>query len=205
MPPRRLIALVDQEQGTGGPRLVRSPAVGVFEGLPEAGWFVRGGSVIGTLRIVGRRVGVLLPQGVSGRVDALGLDDSSVPVAFGQPLFEIRRLEASATEDAAGSPGAREGNGGEDVGLGMIEVRSPTHGVFYRRPSADRPPYVEVGSVVERGTVLGLVEVMKCFNPVTLAGPDTALRGEVVRILADDASEVGFGQVLFHIKREAGR
>jgi acetyl-CoA carboxylase biotin carboxyl carrier protein len=202
MPPRHLTALVDPPKEPGGPRLVRAPAVGVLEGLPEPGRLLDGGSLLGTFKILGRRVPVLLPPGASGRVESLLVEDSSVPVGFGQAILELAHLEAGPAEEAAA---AEQGDGAEDAGLGIIEVRSPTHGVFYRRPSPDRAAYVEVGSQVERGTVLGLVEVMKCFNPVTLQGGDADLRGVVARILAEDVSEVGFGQVLFHIRREAGR
>ena len=50
------------------------------------------------------------------------------------------------------------------------------------------------------GTVLGLVEVMKCFNQITYGGPDLPARGTVAQILAEDAAEVQFGQALFRVK-----
>ena len=72
--------------------------------------------------------------------------------------------------------------------------------VFYRRPSPDSPPYVEVGSQVSMGGMLGLVEIMKCFHHITYGGPGLPEGGEIVKILAEDASEVRFGQALFHVK-----
>jgi biotin carboxyl carrier protein len=48
--------------------------------------------------------------------------------------------------------------------------------------------------------VLGLVEIMKCFNQITYGGPGLPERGRVAEILAEDAAEVQFGQVLFRIK-----
>ena len=48
--------------------------------------------------------------------------------------------------------------------------------------------------------MLGLVEIMKCFHHITYGGPDLPPKGDTVKVLADDASEVRFGQTLFHIK-----
>jgi acetyl-CoA carboxylase biotin carboxyl carrier protein len=62
------------------------------------------------------------------------------------------------------------------------------------------PPYVEVGAEITTGSVLGLVEIMKCFNQITYGGPGLPQRGRVAEILAEDAAEVRFDQVLFRIK-----
>ena len=48
--------------------------------------------------------------------------------------------------------------------------------------------------------MLGLVEIMKCFHHITYGGVGLPESGEIVKILADDASEVRFGQPLFHVK-----
>ena len=48
--------------------------------------------------------------------------------------------------------------------------------------------------------MLGLVEIMKCFYQITYDGPGLPEKGQVAKILADDASEVHFGQALFSIK-----
>lgn len=42
-------------------------------------------------------------------------------------------------------------------------VLSPLPGTFYRKPTPDAAPYVDVGETVTAGTVIGLVEVMKQF------------------------------------------
>ncbi|MHC4860064.1 MAG: biotin/lipoyl-containing protein, partial [Planctomycetota bacterium] len=82
-------------------------------------------------------------------------------------------------------------------------VRSPTDGIFYRRPSPDQPPYVEEGAEVVRGRVLGLVEVMKCFNQIAYGtDPDAPERAKVLKILARDSGEVKLDQVLFLLEPE---
>jgi acetyl-CoA carboxylase biotin carboxyl carrier protein len=79
-------------------------------------------------------------------------------------------------------------------------VKSPSEGIFYRRSAPDSPPFVDIGARVSSGTVLGLVEVMKCFNQIAYGGPGLPEHGEVVKILADDAAEVQFGQPLFWVR-----
>ncbi len=81
---------------------------------------------------------------------------------------------------------------GEDI----ITVKAPSAGVFYRRPDPDSPPYVEIGSMVEPGDTLGLIEVMKSFGPIV-----SEVKGEVVDILVEDGKPVEYGQELFLIKR----
>ncbi len=90
-----------------------------------------------------------------------------------------------------------EAAGGES---GLISITAPTEGIFYSKPSPDSPPFVEEGSDVSSGSVLGLVEVMKCFNQITYGGIGLPERGSVVKILVEDTSEVTFGQTLFLIK-----
>jgi biotin carboxyl carrier protein len=73
-------------------------------------------------------------------------------------------------------------------------------GVFYNRPSPEAAPFVQAGSAVSAGNVLGLVEVMKSFNQIIYGGPGLPERGEVAQVLVSDNAEVVFGQVLFRIR-----
>jgi acetyl-CoA carboxylase biotin carboxyl carrier protein len=70
--------------------------------------------------------------------------------------------------------------------------------VFYRRSAPGAPAYVEVGATLEEGQTIGLVEVMKTFNPVTFKG--VAARAVVVAIAAEDRQEVGHGDVLLWVR-----
>lgn len=74
-------------------------------------------------------------------------------------------------------------------------VRAPMVGTFYRAPSPDAPPFVEVGSTVAKGDPLGMIEVMKLFTTIHA---ETA--GVVESIGAENGQLVEFGQVLFSIK-----
>jgi acetyl-CoA carboxylase biotin carboxyl carrier protein len=68
--------------------------------------------------------------------------------------------------------------------------------LFYRRPSPDEPNYVAEGDVVKRGQVLGLVEVIKCFNQIIYGGDGFPDEASVVRIVPEDAGEVKFNRPL---------
>jgi acetyl-CoA carboxylase biotin carboxyl carrier protein len=74
----------------------------------------------------------------------------------------------------------------------LITVKSPIIGTFYRKPSPDKPMFVEVGSVIGEGDVLCVIEAMKLFNEI-----ESEVSGKIVKILVDDASPVEFDQPLF--------
>jgi acetyl-CoA carboxylase biotin carboxyl carrier protein len=80
----------------------------------------------------------------------------------------------------------------------LIDVTAPLLGIFYRAPRPGAPPYVEVGSVLEADTVIGIIEVMKLMNSVR-----AEVRGTVVEILVADGSAVEQGQVLLRVSRES--
>jgi acetyl-CoA carboxylase biotin carboxyl carrier protein len=77
----------------------------------------------------------------------------------------------------------------------QIEVTAPMVGTFYRAPTPEAPPFVEVGSSVRKGQPLCLIEVMKLFT--TIAAEHD---GRIVQIGADNAELVEYGRTLFVIQ-----
>ena len=73
-----------------------------------------------------------------------------------------------------------------------ITIKSPIIGTFYRKPSPDKPSFVEVGDTISEGTVLCVIEAMKLFNDI-----ESEVSGKIVKILVDDTSPVEFDQPLF--------
>jgi biotin carboxyl carrier protein len=71
------------------------------------------------------------------------------------------------------------------------EVQTPVPGIFYRRPSPDEDVFVDEGDEVETGATIGLVEIMKNFQPV-----EAEVAGKVVEFLVGNEEEVTAGQVL---------
>ena len=73
-----------------------------------------------------------------------------------------------------------------------IEVKSPIIGTFYRKPSPDKPLFVEVGSDIKVGDTVCVIEAMKLFNEI-----ESEVSGKIVKILVDDSSPVEYDQPLF--------
>jgi acetyl-CoA carboxylase biotin carboxyl carrier protein len=73
-----------------------------------------------------------------------------------------------------------------------ITIKSPIIGTFYRKPSPDKPLFVEVGQTIAEGDVLCIIEAMKLFNEI-----ESEVSGKIVKILVDDSSPVEFDQPLF--------
>ncbi|SIQ00902.1 acetyl-CoA carboxylase biotin carboxyl carrier protein [Maribacter ulvicola] len=73
-----------------------------------------------------------------------------------------------------------------------ITIKSPIIGTFYRKPSPDKPVFVEVGDSIGTGDVLCVIEAMKLFNDI-----ESEVSGKIVKILVDDSSPVEFDQPLF--------
>ena len=76
----------------------------------------------------------------------------------------------------------------------QVIVKSPIIGTFYRKPSPDKPSFVEVGQSITKGDVLCVIEAMKLFNEI-----ESDFSGKIVKILVDDQSPVEFDQPLFII------
>ena len=72
------------------------------------------------------------------------------------------------------------------------EITSPIIGTFYRKPSPDKPVFVEVGDVISEDTVVCMVEAMKLFNEI-----ESEISGKIVKILVDDGTPIEYGQPLF--------
>jgi acetyl-CoA carboxylase biotin carboxyl carrier protein len=100
----------------------------------------------------------------------------------------VERLEASPSD--AQAPAA-EGRSTEDLHL----VKSPIVGTFYESPSPGTEAFVKVGSYVEMGKVLCIVEAMKLMNEI-----ESDVSGEVIRIFVENGQPVEYGQPLFGIR-----
>ena len=79
-----------------------------------------------------------------------------------------------------------------DVDSKYVTIKSPIIGTLYRKPSPDKPVFVEVGTTIAKGDVLCVIEAMKLFNEI-----ESEISGKIVKILVDDSSPVEFDQPLF--------
>ncbi|MFH1063214.1 MAG: acetyl-CoA carboxylase biotin carboxyl carrier protein [Candidatus Omnitrophota bacterium] len=78
---------------------------------------------------------------------------------------------------------------------GGMEIKAPMVGTFYRAPSPDASPFVEVGGMVEIGQVICIIEAMKLMNEIK-----SEVRGKIKAINVENADPIEFGQVLFVIE-----
>ncbi|PLY02895.1 MAG: acetyl-CoA carboxylase biotin carboxyl carrier protein [Desulfuromonas sp.] len=74
-------------------------------------------------------------------------------------------------------------------------INSPIVGTFYRKPSPEADFFAEVGSVIEAGKTVCLVEAMKMFNEI-----EAEFKCKIIEILKDDASPVEYGEPLFVVE-----
>lgn len=79
----------------------------------------------------------------------------------------------------------------------LHKITSPMVGTFYRAPSPDAPPFVNVGDRVTEKTVVCILEAMKLMNPL-----EAEVKGEIVDILVENGQLVEYGQALFLVKPE---
>jgi acetyl-CoA carboxylase biotin carboxyl carrier protein len=105
-----------------------------------------------------------------------------VPSAVSAPEAESRGAEHAHGADI---------RGGEDLHL----INSPIVGTFYASPSPGAEAFVKVGSHVDKGQTLCIVEAMKLMNEI-----ESEISGEVLRIFAENGQPVEYGQPLFGIR-----
>lgn len=74
-------------------------------------------------------------------------------------------------------------------------ITSPMVGTFYKAPSPDAKPFVEVGSTVSQGQVVCIIEAMKLMNEI-----ESDISGKVVEVCVEDGQPVEFGQVLMYVE-----
>lgn len=80
--------------------------------------------------------------------------------------------------------------------VNTIEIRSPIVGTFYRAPAPDASPFVQIGSHIQPGAVLCIVEAMKLMNEI-----ESDVTGTVARVMVENGQPVEYDQVLFLVEK----
>ncbi len=106
-----------------------------------------------------------------------------------QPVAQPAMQQAPATPQPSQEESQKESEDSK-----YITIKSPIIGTFYRKPSPDKPPFVEVGDTIGKGDVLCVIEAMKLFNDI-----ESEVSGKIVKVLVEDSSPVEFDQPLFLI------
>lgn len=113
----------------------------------------------------------------------------STKTVVAAPQSYVEEHAPSAPESVPTSPAAKE------VASNTEEIKSPMIGTFYRKASPDKPSFVEVGDVVEKGQVICIIEAMKLFNEI-----ESEVSGRIVKALIDDSQPVEYDQPLFLVE-----
>jgi acetyl-CoA carboxylase biotin carboxyl carrier protein len=130
-------------------------------------------------------------------------DISGLAVEEGGVKYEVRRdregVISSRTSSVPApapvvSPATQAAPPAEEEG--MVAITSPMVGTFYRAPSPESPPFVEIGDEVAPGKVVCIIEAMKLFNEI-----EAEAKGKVVNILVENGEPVEYGQKLMLIKK----
>ena len=177
--------------------LLRSPEVGYFTRALPAGALLAPRAAAGVLHSLGRRIELVTPAGVAGRVVNAPPELVLAPVGYGTVLYELAPLES-------GVPLAAPPSGGPEAAAGALSFRAPHSGRFWQRPSPNEAPFVRAGELIEDGRTLGLIEVMKTFTHVVYrAGSELPPRARVARVLVADGGDVEEGGALLELEPES--
>lgn len=108
----------------------------------------------------------------------------NVPAANTQAPRQAEEPTSEATQEKSASSGAN-----------TLEIKSPMVGTFYRSPSPDAEPYVDMNQTIKKGQVLCIIEAMKLMNEI-----ESEVDGRIVEILVENAQPVEYNQPLFLIE-----
>jgi acetyl-CoA carboxylase biotin carboxyl carrier protein len=125
---------------------------------------------------------IRLKRGMNGVNSAAMSYDEAPGVAYGQPPVAIP-AQVAGPQPPQIPPNPE------------LEIKSPMIGTFYRAPSPDSAPYVEVGIEVNPETVVCIIEAMKVMNEIK-----AELKGVITQVQVENAKPVEFGQPLFKLR-----
>ena len=143
-------------------------------------------------------------------VTAPGTEHTATAATTGSPPRGTKDIAAAATASSlqpqpaantsavpkASSPPPATNTVAAPADPNIHEVASPLLGTFYRAPKPGASPFVEVGSQVEEGTVVAIIEVMKLMNTVR-----AGVRGTVTEILVADGALAEYGETLLRVRK----
>ncbi|MDE3057093.1 MAG: acetyl-CoA carboxylase biotin carboxyl carrier protein [Bacteroidota bacterium] len=123
------------------------------------------------------------------------------PLGIANPNGPVPAPMSPASAAQVGNPIAGEGSRPAEsppiAEKKYREVKSPIVGTFYRAPAPDAANYVEVGSNVQPGTVLCIVEAMKLMNEI-----ECDVAGTIAKVCVENGKPVEYNQVLFLVDTE---
>lgn len=111
------------------------------------------------------------------------------------PVYAQAPVPAPPPQQAQAQSSSKPPAAAEQVKSNLLTIKSPMIGTFYRKSSPDKPNFVEVGSDINPGSVVCIIEAMKLFNEI-----ESEVKGTIVKVLVEDASPVEYDQALFLVE-----
>jgi acetyl-CoA carboxylase biotin carboxyl carrier protein len=115
------------------------------------------------------------------------------------PVSGVAVQPPAAVAVPAPPPPPGDADAADEAGTELAIVKSPIVGTFYRAPEPGAPAFVEVGSAVQKGQVLCIIEAMKLMNEI-----DSEYDGEIANIYVESGQPVQYGERLFAIRLKGG-
>ena len=127
-------------------------------------------------------------------IDGNTQNNNEIAASNYQPVYSqpaINQPVAPAPSSASQAPAPIN----DEATSNLITVKSTMIGTFYRSTSPDKDPFVSVGSVIQKGDKICIIEAMKLFNEI-----EAEVSGKIVKVLVDDSSPVEYDQPLFLVE-----
>jgi biotin carboxyl carrier protein len=184
------------QEGPAGQCLL-SPLVGLFTHARAPGEVLQAGQRVGWILSLGREFELRTPEGTRGRVVNAPPKPLRAPVEYGGLLYELAPI---ASGDGPAASAAGTGTAAPLSSSGWV-LRAPQSGRFWHKPAPLEPAFVTTGTLLEEGTPVGWIEVMKTFAHVTYRPVGgLPVRARVVRALTRDGGDVSEGDGLFELE-----
>lgn len=121
---------------------------------------------------------------------------TEISLEDGDQAVTVRKeiMGAPVINTAHAAPAAAPAAGPAEVKRGK-PLTSPMVGTFYKAPSPDAKPFVEVGQDIKQGDVVCIIEAMKLMNEI-----ESEFGGKVVEICVENGQPVEFGQILMYVE-----
>ncbi|MCI2803465.1 acetyl-CoA carboxylase biotin carboxyl carrier protein [Staphylococcus pettenkoferi] len=107
----------------------------------------------------------------------------------------VQQYAAPTESPAQPAPSAQDSEASAQADDDAQTITAPMVGTFYKSPSPEENPYVQVGDKVSNDTTVCILEAMKLFNEI-----QAEISGEITEILVEDGQMVEYGQPLFKVK-----
>lgn len=141
-------------------------------------------------------IGEISIEDKDGKVTIKQKEEQIVTVAAPQVPQQVYNVAPPAPTGATQQPAATStAPAAAPKADNLITIKSPMIGTFYRKPSPDKPNFVEVGTEITTGKVVCIIEAMKLFNEI-----EAEVSGTIVKILVDDNSPVEYDQPLYLVE-----